>query len=104
MFIAIYEMVAKVGQESEFEQAWAEVTDHIYARYGSLGSRLHKTEKPRTYVAYAQWPSRDVYFADHAEGSDEEIAARDRMNAAKESSRTLHLMDVCDDRLRSETA
>ena len=103
MLIALYEMKSKPGREKDFERAWAEVTEAIYAVQGSLGSRLHQTETPGLYIAYAQWPSRAVY--DAAEGSRYSVAqqaSRERMRDAMESARTLYLMDVCDDRLRSE--
>ena len=102
MLIALYEMTAKSGREEDFEQAWAELTDAIYQVRGSLGSRLHRTETPGLYIAYAQWPSRAVYEStDSHLFSAAQLASGERMRDALESSRTLHLMDVCDDRLRS---
>ena len=100
MFIALYKMTAKPGQEKEFENAWAEVTEAIFARRGSLGSRLHVTEQERVYVAYAQWPSRERYFAKEVEIPEPERAARSRMKDAMESVEILHTMTVTDDRLR----
>ncbi len=102
MLIALYEMKSKPGREKDFEKAWAEFTDAIYEVRGSLGSRLHKTETPGLYIAYAQWPSRSVYDAtDGALFSEAQQESRKRMMDAMESARTLNLMDVCDDRLRS---
>jgi quinol monooxygenase YgiN len=103
MLIALYEMKPKPGREKDFEKAWAEVTDAICAVQGSVGSRLHQTETPGLYIAYAQWPSRSVYdAADGSRYSESQQASRERMKDAMESARTLHLMDVCDDRLRSD--
>ena len=102
MFVALYEMVAKPGRELAFESAWAEVTDAIYRVRGSFGSRLHRSENPRTYVAYAQWPSRTIYENNQNEGqfTKEEREAVVRMKEAAEQIKTLHLMDVLDDRFK----
>ena len=102
MLIALYEMRAKTGREKDFEKAWAEVTDAIYEVRGSLGSRLHKLETPGLYIAYAQWPSRTVYdAADGVVYSGAQEESRSRLRDTMDSARTLHLMEVCDDRLRS---
>ena len=103
MLIALYELTSKPGRETDFEKAWAEVTDAIYLTQGSGGSRLHKTETLGHYIAYAQWPSREVYEAvDASRYSEAQQEARRRMTDAMQSARTLYLMDVCDDRFRSD--
>ena len=100
MLIALYELKSKPGREREFEEAWAEVTDAICDTQGSLGSRLHTTEPLGLYIAYAQWPSRAVYEStDASRYSDAQMEARKRLREAMESVRTLHLMEICDDRL-----
>ena len=103
MLIVLYELKSKPGREKDFEKAWAEFTDAIYEVQGSLGSRLHETETPGLYIAYAQWPSRSVYdAADDSLYSVAQQESRKRMRDAMESIRTLYLMDVCDDRLHSD--
>ena len=103
MLIALYELTSKPGRERDFEKAWAEVTDAIHSTQGSLGSRLHKTGPSGHYIAYAQWPSREVYeAADASRYSEPQQEARTRMKDAMQSARTIYLMDVCDDRLRSD--
>jgi len=101
MFIAIYEFKVKAGKEEEFEKSWAAVTDAIAKHRGGLGSRLHKTEQKRVYVAYAQWPSREKYFDESGvkKFSAEENYEREKMKAATEYIKTIYLMDVVDDRL-----
>ena len=101
MFVALYEMKAKPGKEQEFEQAWAEWTDAIFRVHGSLGSRLHKTEVARVYIAYAQWPSKEVYEKSGDGFTDKERDASRRMKESAEDIKTLHLMQVFDDRLRT---
>jgi len=102
MFIALYEMLAKPGCEAEFEHNWAKVTEAIFRVRGSFGSRLHRTETSRTYIAYAQWPSKDVFDNEptNPQYTPEEADAFQRMKAAAESIRTLHRMEVCNDLLK----
>jgi len=102
MFIVVYEFKVKAGKE-EFQKSWAKVTDAIAKRRGGLGSRLHKTERERVYVAYAQWPSREMYFdeSDQKKFSAEENLERDKMKAATEYIKTVYLMEVVEDRLKT---
>ena len=102
MFVALYEMTAKPGHEADFERAWAAVTDAIYRVRGSLGSRLHKTETPGVYIAYAQWPSRQVYedASMRARFTESETQQIVRMKESASLIRTVHLMEVFDDRLQ----
>lgn len=60
MYIAIYDFKVKAGFEKQFEENWHIVTEAIYKYKGSLGSRLHIAEDG-TYLAYAQWPSKEAY-------------------------------------------
>jgi quinol monooxygenase YgiN len=62
MFCAVYQWQVKVGMEEQFRQTWRTITEAIFAQNGSLGSRLHQNEDG-TFVAYAQWPSRDLWAA-----------------------------------------
>ncbi len=102
MFIALYEMKVKAGKELEFEDAWAKATEAIYRVRGSCGSRLHTTEEAHLYIAYAQWPSEEIF--DREVTSDlytsEERSQFIRMKEATESIKILHRMSVLDDRLK----
>lgn len=103
MFIAIYEFKVKEGKETAFQKAWARVTDAIARHRGALGSRLHKAEREGIFVAYAQWPSREKYFDENGakKFSAEENQDRENMKAATEYIKTVYLMEVIDDRLKS---
>jgi heme-degrading monooxygenase HmoA len=57
MFVAVYQWKVKKGREQEFRDAWIRVTEANYRAYGSLGSRLHQNDDG-SWVAYAQWPSK----------------------------------------------
>jgi heme-degrading monooxygenase HmoA len=102
MFIALYEMIAKKGFEQEFEKSWGEVTEAIHRVRGSLGSRLHTTEINGTYIAYAQWPSKELF--DSGIGVElftiEESNSLNMMNENSLQIKLLHSMNVCDDRLK----
>ncbi len=102
MYVAIYEFEVKPGCAQDFERSWAAVTDAICEHRGSLGSRLHRSaDRPNVYVAYAQWPSADVYHDETGMGqfTAEQQMARQRMRDSLMRSETLHLVEVCDDRL-----
>lgn len=102
MLVVLYEFVVKEGSEEIFQENWAIVTDAIRRTCNSLGSRLHKSDtKPNSFIAYAQWPSDEVYdrgLQTHL-FTEEELKARDLMKSACESISTLHRMKVTDDRL-----
>lgn len=102
MFCVVYEFKVKAGQETQFEQSWASFTEAIYRVCGSLGSRLHKTNDPLTYVAYAQWPSRIIFEqkVPKESYSAEEWSQRELMFASLESSKKAYELELCDDHLR----
>ena len=101
MLVVLYQFIVKPDQEEQFVKNWAIVTDAIHRTCGSLGSRLHLTEKPLTYIAYAQWPSDEVYDRPLPidDFSDIEREARVLMKEACEKIETLHRLHVVDDRL-----
>ena len=59
MFCIIYRFKVKAGKKTQFIEAWSEVTVAYKESCGALGSRLHKSDSGE-YIAYAQWPSREV--------------------------------------------
>ncbi|GAK84139.1 hypothetical protein JCM19238_1705 [Vibrio ponticus] len=79
MFIAVYEFEIKPGTENRFRQAWLEVTKAIYAKCGSFGSRLHTSDKPNTFVGYAQWESQQAWEKDHQLTDELYLRARNEM-------------------------
>ena len=98
MFIVLYEFVIKAGFENQFESNWHIQTEYIYKLRGSLGSRLHRA-KDGTYIAYAQWPSEEKYFAEVTMPL-ESVAAHRLMKDACSEIKTLKLMTVTDDLLK----
>ena len=105
MLIVLYQFTVKEGYQKSFETSWATVTEGIKRTKGSLGSRLHTTEDPLVYIAYAQWPSREVLVASSAgagmssEFDENELEALRIMKESALKIETLHKLTVCDDKL-----
>ena len=60
MFAVIYTFKVKPGEESELIEGWKGLTKLIYQYEGSLGSKLHRNQDG-DFVAYAQWPTKEVW-------------------------------------------
>ncbi len=107
MYCVIYKFKAKPGFEEQFEKNWRIHTDNIYKHLGSLGSRLHKLDEERSYMAYAQWPSKDVYASEKTEHmtqfSDADLLAQKNLADSLESSEVIFEGEVIDDRLEVVT-
>lgn len=103
MFIVLYEFEIHEGQEAAFEKSWGVVTDAIYRKQGSLGSRLHRSQSPGHYIAYAQWPSAQVFQnSSHDNYSPEELDAMAAMKATIKHADIQNMLAVADDRLETE--
>ncbi len=102
MFCVVYEFQVKDGANAEFESAWADFTEAIYRVSGSLGSRLHTTDNPQIYVAYAQWPTREVFNRQVPKESyrPEEWSRREAISATIASSKKVYELELRDDHLR----
>lgn len=103
MFIVLYEFEIHEGQEAAFEKSWGQVTDAVYAKQGSLGSRLHRGQAAGHYIAYAQWPSAEVFQNNnHDNYSEEELGMMAAMQATIKQADILNMLTVADDRLHGE--
>ena len=60
MFTVLYRWRLKPGAEPAFRQAWRVATESIRARYGTGGSRLHRTDEGE-FIGYAVWPDRPTW-------------------------------------------
>jgi heme-degrading monooxygenase HmoA len=96
MFCVIYQFVVKAGCEQEFVQAWQVRTAEIRREHGGLGSRLHKTGSG-SWLAYAQWPSREMWKDAGKVSSVSEASVK--MKDAVLSIETLFELDVVSDLL-----
>ena len=102
MFVVVYEFIVADGKDEVFTSSWLNVTKAFYAESGSLGSRLHKTQSPSIYVAYAQWPSKESWSQANLllEGN---LDAFSRMRECLVSSKVVYELEVDLDYLKSET-
>ena len=98
MFIALYRWTVRGGREEHFREGWRRLTEEIYERRGSLGSRLHRAEDG-SWVAYAQWPDRRAWEASQGSAAVDAEASR-MMRESIEVSHPPVLMEVIDDLLR----
>jgi heme-degrading monooxygenase HmoA len=101
MFVAVYQFDVKEGECEKFKKAWAELTKLIYQYEGSLGSRLHQ-ENETTYIAYAQWPSRQTWENSGSKLPEEANHWRSEMRAACQNIATLHELESDIDLLKDK--
>ncbi len=101
MYVAIYEFETHPGKEKVFIESWNTLTRYIYQHMNSLGSRLHKSSDC-IYLAYAQWPSKEVFEANNTELPPEMVAIRETMRNACVHVGRLVEMDTVDDFLQDK--
>jgi quinol monooxygenase YgiN len=101
MIAVILEFEPIAEKEAEFVLAWRQCTQVIYENFGSLGSRLHKSQDGR-FIAYAQWPNEDAYNKS-SDWPEHLIFARDRMRALLKGGKPklLHKLTVEADLLKT---
>lgn len=100
-FAVIYRWRLHPGKEQQFREAWERGTLLLMKKRGGLGSRLHKAEDG-TWIAYAQWPSREAWERARALGSvDPEISRLMRDSEAEEFPPIL-LAPIADHLLRTQ--
>ncbi len=100
MFTVIYRFEVHPGQEGAFRQSWKALTELILEHRNSLGSRLHKSDKPHEFIAYAQWHNQTDWETNGNE--DYQKLAKpvgEQMRAACSAIETLHTMTTTDDLL-----
>lgn len=62
MIIAAYGWRVHPGKEEQFRAAWRRGTELIREKYGSYGSRLHRTADGR-FIGVAEWPDEPTWRA-----------------------------------------
>lgn len=101
MFVAAYWWKVHPGKEAQFRAAWRRGTELIQAKYGSLGSRLHRDDQGR-FIGIAEWPDRATWQAafDARMVYDEPATRAAFVGAIAEAAREpMLLMEVTDDLL-----
>lgn len=97
MFCVIYRMRVPAEQEQRFIKCWRELTRLIRRQRGGLGSRLHR-DSDGSFLAYAQWPTREAWVAGRAaEESAEMSAAREAMAETGVEIGVLHELVLVED-------
>lgn len=96
-FAVLYRWRVDPTQVGEFVEAWTDLTAEIAAQCGSGGSRLHQCGD-ETWLAYAQWPSRQAW-ADASVATPRANAARETMRRVAESIAPPEELHVHSDRL-----
>jgi heme-degrading monooxygenase HmoA len=101
MFVAAYRWSVRPGKEAQFRAAWRRGTALIRAKYGSLGSRLHRDDAGH-FIGVAEWPDRETWqraFDARMVYDDPETRAAFLDALAEEGGAPLLLMEVTDDLL-----
>jgi len=101
MFVAVYWWKVHPGKEAQFRAAWRRGTALIQAKYGSLGSRLHRDGQGR-FIGVAEWPDRATWQAafDAKMIYDEPETRAAFVDAIADAAREpMLLMEVTDDLL-----
>jgi quinol monooxygenase YgiN len=99
MFVAVYWWRVHPGKEEQFRAAWRRGTELITAKYGSLGSLLHRDQDGR-FVGVAEWPDEATWraaFDAKMVYDDPETRAAFGDAIAEAPREPLLLMDVTDD-------
>jgi heme-degrading monooxygenase HmoA len=102
MFAVVYQFEVKKNMNSEFINAWKQLTQLIYEHEGSLGSRLHK-QNDDIYLAYAQWPDKETWENSGEKLPDSAHKVRGTMSACCTKIETLYELDCTEDLLKSKT-
>lgn len=107
MFVAAYWWKVHPGKEDQFRAAWRRGTALIQAKYGSLGSRLHRdvvldADGFARFIGVAEWPDRATWQAafDAKMVYDDPETRAAFVDAIADAARDpMLLMDVTDDLL-----
>ena len=94
-FAVIYQWRIRNGTEEQFQQAWAMITELFIAERGALGSRLHQVDDG-TWVAYAQWPTRQAWERSRDLGPADLNASKIMAEAVEKSFEPILLHPVKD--------
>jgi len=99
MHCIIYRFKVKAGVESDFIEAWRELTQLYLDHARALGSRLHDLGNGE-YLAYAQWPNAETRAKANNLLPEESKRWGEQMRQSCESMETLHRMEVLLDLLQ----
>ena len=92
-FAVLYTWTVVPALEDDFVKAWS-VATMAYRTIGALGSRLHRSDEGE-FVAYAEWPSREVWQESGARSPVDEATSA-KMRAATLSFSMHPLLPIAD--------
>ncbi|MEW4922422.1 hypothetical protein [Algibacter sp. 2305UL17-15] len=98
MYIVLYSFKVIPKHVDTFIKGWKGLTNLIYKYEGSLGSRLHK-KNHLEYIAYAQWPNKNIFEASGGNLPKEANKYRDLMRTSCDKIEIIHKLDVVEDLL-----
>lgn len=101
MFAVIYSFKVKKGRDKDFIKGWESLTKLIYQYEGSLGSRVHSLGEGK-YLAYAQWPSKEIWANAGSKIPESADEFRLLMKDSCERIETEYEMDVVVDLIKTE--
>lgn len=96
----VYGATVHVEKQVEYRKGWKGLTELIHKYEGSLGSRLHKVSD-EFYLAYAQWPSKEVFKNAGVNMPVKADKYRALMNEGCEKFETLYEMELISDLLKT---
>lgn len=100
MFYVIYEFTVDAAAQGEFEKLWHDLTIEIRNNSGGLGSRLHKAlNKPNCWVAYAQWPNKEIWENAAPLKVTSQASLRKRMREVCNDIKVVYQLEMTDDLL-----
>ena len=94
-YAVIYRWRLKAGMETQFIEAWSQITQWYVAHKGALGSRLHKGPD-NVWYAYAQWPSAETRAAAFTEVAVGDESHQRMREAVAESFDQIELEPIAD--------
>jgi len=99
-FAVIYTFEVNTGMDKEFIKGWKGLTELIYQYEGSLGSRLHKLSDT-FFVAYAKWPSKDLWEKAGKNLPDESLIYKEQMKSSCTKIETLFELNIVEDLIQN---
>jgi quinol monooxygenase YgiN len=99
MIYVLYEFQCRPSNSEAFVRLWTDATELIRSSYGSLGSRLHRTNDG-IFIGYAAWPDVETFERSNNLHNAQVDTALARMRAVLIESKRLHIMSAEADLLR----
>jgi hypothetical protein len=97
MFVVIYRLLVVPGRDKDLIQSWSQLCRLIDQWGDGKGSRLHKSRYGE-YIAYAQWPSKELWHHSFEKLPQEAASWRQQLLSCA-SVEVLHELELIQDEL-----